>query len=139
MNAPFYRGGLRFACHQCGHCCTGEPGYVYVDERESRALADWLGLDVAVFYQTCLRRVPSGLSLLERADGSCVFYDGGCTVYGARPKQCRTYPFWPDVLGSERRWNEEARRCPGIGEGPLFDVVSIEALLRSEGSASTER
>ena len=28
----WYSEGLRFECTQCGACCSGEPGYVWVDE-----------------------------------------------------------------------------------------------------------
>ena len=31
MAEPWYRDGLRFECTRCGHCCTGAPGYVWVD------------------------------------------------------------------------------------------------------------
>ena len=127
---------MRFECTGCGYCCTGEPGYVYIQRDEGRALADHLGVPVTEFYQRYVRRVPEGLSLLERPDGSCVFYDDGCTVYSARPRQCRTYPFWPEVLSSERNWKEESNRCPGIGSGRLYDFVTIESLRRGRGEAS---
>jgi uncharacterized protein len=133
---PFYRDGLRFECHACGVCCTGEPGYVYVDANECRLLAEKLGIELKELYRQHVRRVPGGYSLLERPDGSCVFYDRGCSVYAARPRQCRTYPFWPDVVASKARWEAESRRCQGIGKGALYDFVTIEALLRGEGAAS---
>lgn len=133
---PFYSEGLRFECQQCGACCTGEPGYVYVTERESQALAGRLGLSVAEFYRRHVRLVPGGHSLLERPDGSCIFYDRGCTVYSLRPRQCRTYPFWTGVLHSEQAWQEEGQNCPGVGSGKLYDLVTIEKLLRGEGQAS---
>ena len=28
MSDPWYNDGLRFTCTRCGHCCTGEPGFV---------------------------------------------------------------------------------------------------------------
>ncbi|MFM7740581.1 MAG: YkgJ family cysteine cluster protein, partial [Planctomycetota bacterium] len=27
---PWYKDGLRFQCSQCGDCCTGGAGYVWV-------------------------------------------------------------------------------------------------------------
>lgn len=133
---PFYSEGLRFACQQCGACCTGEPGYVYVQERECSALAEHLDIPLTEFYLRYVRRVPGGYSLLEKQDGSCIFYEHGCTVYALRPTQCRTYPFWPEVLRSQRSWQEEGRRCRGIGEGRRYDLVSIERLLRGQGEAT---
>ena len=35
----WYRDGLRFECTQCGKCCTGAPGYVWVDDDEVEALS----------------------------------------------------------------------------------------------------
>ena len=46
-------------------------------------------------------------------DGGCVFLDhdtNQCRIYEARPVQCRTYPFWPDLMASPSAWNEECRR-----------------------------
>ena len=45
MNEPWYRDGLKFACTGCGDCCTGEPGYVWVNKAEIETLAAAVGLD----------------------------------------------------------------------------------------------
>ena len=36
---PWYHEGLSFTCSQCGDCCTGAPGYVWVNNEEIAALA----------------------------------------------------------------------------------------------------
>ncbi|MCH7752933.1 MAG: YkgJ family cysteine cluster protein, partial [Planctomycetes bacterium] len=36
---PWYQDGLRFKCTGCGNCCTGSPGYVWVNQAEINALA----------------------------------------------------------------------------------------------------
>jgi Fe-S-cluster containining protein len=43
-------------------------------------------------------------------EGCCFLDDEGkkCTIYGARPVQCRTYPWWPRLLFNETTWNAEA-------------------------------
>ena len=41
-DGPWYRYGLSFECTQCGNCCTGGPGFVWVEEEEIRAIADFL-------------------------------------------------------------------------------------------------
>ena len=47
---PWYRDGLRFECSQCGDCCTGAPGYVWVNKEEIASLASEAGeLDISVF------------------------------------------------------------------------------------------
>ena len=41
--APWYKDGLQFTCTQCGDCCTGAPGVVWVTDDELREIADYLG------------------------------------------------------------------------------------------------
>jgi hypothetical protein len=126
----FFDSGIRFECTRCGRCCTGAPGEVRVTHAEIGALSDCLGIPVDQFIPLYCRPAAGGLGLKERPDGSCVFYDGGCRVYSARPSQCRTYPFWLKNLRSEEAWDQTCRACPGIGRGRLFQRSEIIALLR---------
>ncbi|MCH2582026.1 MAG: YkgJ family cysteine cluster protein [Planctomycetes bacterium] len=125
---PWYREGLSFSCTRCGDCCTGVPGYVWVEPTEIEALAKHLGLSVDSFGERYLRKVGRRYSLIEKPGGDCIFFDKGCSVYPARPTQCRTFPFWRSNLKSERAWDEIADECPGIGQGKLFPVEEIEVL-----------
>ena len=60
---------------------------------------------------------------------NCIFYgEKGCTIYEARPTQCRTFPFWKANLKSRYRWKLIEEECEGIGQGRLFDFVEIEAI-----------
>ena len=129
---PWYREGLSFSCTRCGDCCTGAPGYGWVEPAEIEALAKHLGLSVDSFGERYLRKVGRRYSLIEKPGGDCVFFDKGCSVYPARPTQCRTFPFWRGNLKSERAWDEIADECPGIGQGKLFPVEQIEALKRGD-------
>ena len=45
---PWYAGGLRFTCTGCGDCCTGAPGYVWVNQQEIDALMAEHDLDAIV-------------------------------------------------------------------------------------------
>ena len=42
MGRKWYADGLHFTCQQCGRCCTGEPGYVWVSRAELRLIARFL-------------------------------------------------------------------------------------------------
>jgi Fe-S-cluster containining protein len=69
-------------------------------------------------------------SLKEQANGDCVFYDrtgGGCTVYAARPRQCRSWPFWDSNLKTPQSWAQTCRECPGAGQGNFYSLEQIEA------------
>jgi len=133
---PWYADGLRFACQACGRCCSGAPGYVWVDGEEVAAIASHLGLTAREFRRKYVRRLWRGLSLKEKPNYDCVLLDSGgrCVAYEVRPRQCRAWPFWPTNLVSRRAWEQAARRCPGIGKGPLYRLEQIEA-MRSEMQA----
>jgi len=107
MEQPWYRDGLRFQCTQCGNCCTGAPGYVWVNQQEIEALAAAVGeTDLAVFEAKYVRKVGTRKSLKEFGNGDCVFFDGQtrrCTVYAQRPRQCRTWPFWDSNVRTPER------------------------------------
>jgi Fe-S-cluster containining protein len=137
--APWFADGLRFSCLRCGRCCTGEPGYVFLHGPDVGALAAFLGLGREEFVARHVRRVPGGISLLEEPDGRCAFWDEGCRVYPARPRQCRTYPFWRRVVASPAAWAEEARACPGVGSGALHaaDEIAAAAGLALEAPGPT--
>jgi Fe-S-cluster containining protein len=126
---PWYREGLAFACTRCGACCTGAPGYVWVIPEEIGRLAEFRGEAVDDFSRKFVRRVGNRLSLIERPGGDCIFWDkrAGCTVYEARPVQCRTWPFWPENIASPEAWEGVTAICPGSGRGQIFSVEEIRA------------
>lgn len=129
----FFDHGLRFECVQCGHCCTGAPGIVYVAPAELPPLAAALGLSTKETISRYLLPWRDAHTVREDTDGRCLFYDKGCTIYAARPTQCRTWPFWQANLRSEARWKRIARECPGIGggdsRGRLYTREEILTLL----------
>jgi Fe-S-cluster containining protein len=132
MNEPWYRYGLKFACTGCGDCCTGAPGYVWVNVSEIEALASAVGIPVEEFQRRYVRQVGIRRSLIEFANGDCVFFDNAsrkCRVYDARPRQCRTWPFWASNLATPEAWEEIAERCPGCNRGRRVPLGKIVARL----------
>lgn len=128
-NEPWYKDGLRFTCTGCGDCCTGAPGYVWVNKQEIADLAEAVGLSVEAFQRKYVRQIGIRKSLLEYKNGDCVFFDTatrGCRVYQARPRQCRTWPFWDSNLRTPETWAETCEHCPGSGRGELHQLSSIE-------------
>ncbi len=126
---PWYRDGLKFECTRCGACCTGAPGFVWVGLEEVTRLAEHLKLTLDEFGQKYLRRVRNRLSLIEKPNGDCTFWDTatGCTVYSARPEQCRTWPFWSENVETPNDWARTCQVCPGSGNGPLYTIDAIDA------------
>jgi Fe-S-cluster containining protein len=126
---PWYRDGLRFKCTQCGNCCTGEPGYVWVNKAEIEAIAKRLELTVAQVEKQYVKPVGIRKTLKEYSNGDCVFFDSegrGCTIYEDRPRQCRTWPFWNSTIKNEEAWKETCEECPGAGKGDFFPLEEIE-------------
>lgn len=124
---PWFQDGLQFTCTQCGKCCTGEPGVVWVTEEEIETLAKVRGEPVREFVALYTRPARGRVTLREKANGDCVFYDQqkGCTVYAVRPRQCRTWPFWESNVESPEAWQRTTEICPGSGQGELIPVEEI--------------
>lgn len=146
---PWYARGLRFTCTACGECCRGpDLGYVEVDEAMIARLAEHVGREPDAFSRKYVRWVSNlGVySLTEKRNGDCIFWsdDQGCTVYAARPTQCRTFPFWPEVLATPEAWDEYATDCPGMtrgsaGAGKMYTRDEIEALAGGQGDTGPSR
>jgi Fe-S-cluster containining protein len=101
---------------------------------EIDVIARHLEISSREFGRRYLRRVGGALSLIEKPNHDCIFWDGGCTVYPVRAKQCRTFPFWPENLETPGAWEAVVRQCPGAGEGRRFDLVEIRRLSRGGGA-----
>ena len=133
MSEPFYRNGLHFECTRCNNCCRFEPGYVFLSEKDVLRLAGGLRLVYDEFVKRYCRVVDVGntrmLSLTEKPNFDCIFWDGGCTVYEHRPLQCRSYPFWDANVASKEAWDEVSVVCPGANRGKLHTNVEIERWL----------
>lgn len=114
----WYSNGLFFQCNQCGKCCTGFPGYVWVSEKEIAAMASHLGLSIEEFANRFIRLTKGGLSLKERNKTySCILLkDKLCSVYPVRPKQCEAFPFWPENLSTKESWENLSSYCEGLAE-----------------------
>jgi len=129
---PFYRRrALCFECTRCGACCAGgEDQHVFLSREEAEAICHYLGLGWSWFRRRYLRLLPEATLVLQsQPDSNCIFLDGEgqCRIYDVRPRQCATYPFWPEVVLSSKAWRREARRCEGIDRGAPVPVCLIEA------------
>lgn len=106
------------ACDECqGRCCTGESGYIYISKQEMKKIAKLLEINLKDFIDEYLYKKDYKYSIKERQNGDsheCIFYDAssnGCTIYDARPTQCKTFPFWDYY---KTRVDELKLECPGI-------------------------
>lgn len=144
----WYREGLSFTCTQCGNCCTGGPGYVWISPVEIGRLAEFLHLTADEVVERYCRKIDGRFSLTERRNHGnydCIFLreepatrtvDGQtirttrrtCSIYPVRPLQCRTWPFWDSTLASSDSWKHGTSRCPGINQGRKYTFKQIETI-----------
>ena len=115
---------MRFQCQPgCIRCCE-QKGHVYLTRDDIARLAAYLGLRRAEFRRRYLCGEPPLLRFRKQRHKQCPFLRAdGCSVHAAKPLQCSSFPFWPEILGSaaERR-NTEAY-CPGLNRGPLVQLT----------------
>ena len=112
-------GGLHFTCTRCGLCCRG-PGEVwFTQEEKAAALAAIAGTPLAEAVKERWRPAGADEVLDVKAGEACpLLGPDGCSIQAVKPAQCRTYPFWPELLHSREDWESEKGRCEGIDRGP---------------------
>lgn len=114
---------IQFACQPgCTKCCE-QQGFVYLTEADILRLADYLGMKPAAFEKQYVFRTRNKRRLRVPRHAQCSFLKSdGCAVHPAKPTQCRTFPWWPELVGSAREWHKTAKWCPGIGKGQLISI-----------------
>ena len=95
-----------FRCLRCGKCCRWK-GLVKVTDAEADSIAAFLNMEPRAFIESLTRLSPdrTTLSLLEKEDGSCYFYDEEnrcCRIQPVKPGQCRAFPFVWNFPGWEQ-------------------------------------
>lgn len=127
--SEWFKEGLRFKCTGCGKCCTGSPGYVFLSPPDLSRLANHFQLSEEEFCKKYTRTVDGQLCLLDSPENTdCIFLkQNRCTVYEARPVQCRTFPWWIHNLRNSEDWKEAGERCEGI-DHPDAPVVPYEEI-----------
>jgi Fe-S-cluster containining protein len=98
---------LKFSCISgCTICCR-QPGWVYLTEDDLLNAAKHLGMTPAGFEAKYVVRTKNTL----RFRRPCPFVlETGCGLHPNKPEQCRTFPYWPEILEDPN----EASYCPGI-------------------------
>lgn len=133
---PWWKDGVKFECQGSGKCCTsrGEFGFVYLTPEDRDRMAKHLGLTVKQFEDQHCQKNGGIWALKEiKSRPDCQFLKGTkCDVYEARPTQCRTWPFWPEMM-SPKAWNAGVvSYCPGVGKGRVIPASEIETTLKEQ-------
>lgn len=135
----WWKKGIRFECQGSGNCCVsrGQYGYVYFTKEDRKRMAKHLGLKTDVFTKNYCEK-SDGFFHLKEEEGNpnCRFLkDNRCSVYEGRPTQCRTWPFWPEVMSAKSWKKEVASFCPGVGKGRVVSENEIKDQLELQKKA----
>jgi uncharacterized protein len=131
-----YKKGLKFKCQGSSNCCVsrGSYGFVYLSKKDIKKLSKFMKLEINNFLNLYCDET-NGITHFkeEKKNGDCQFLlNKKCTVYKARPTQCRTWPFWSENMNS-KTWNTEiANFCPGIGKGKIISKFIIEKKISED-------
>ncbi|MBC8292078.1 MAG: YkgJ family cysteine cluster protein [Proteobacteria bacterium] len=140
--------GLCFECTGCGDCCRVRDGYdcVYLYEDDAERLSLELALELDEFLERYAFVDELGWTRIKMDSDACPFFNrenNCCSVYEARPLQCRTFPFWDSMLtGNAGRlsWRSSARRmCEGVGQGNKWPAAQVNKLVAEMKEAEEEQ
>lgn len=124
MNNLIKKDGFDFAfdpsgCDSCaGNCCIGESGFIWITLSEIKFLAKHLDISEEVLRVKYLEKKGYKYSIkevkLSEDNYACTFFNlekKQCSIYEARPVQCRTFPFWEYF---KENIEEVYKECPAI-------------------------
>ena len=119
---------MRFECQPgCTACCE-QQGFVYLTENDVERISAFLKLKPAEFERRYLYRTKHLRRLRVPRASQCYFLrEGGCSIHPVKPVQCRTFPYWPELVESRKEWHKTASYCPGIGKGELVQIENAQA------------
>jgi Fe-S-cluster containining protein len=136
VSETWWQDGVRFECQGSGKCCTshGEFGFVFLTPQDRKRFADHLGMRVSDFTRKYCEKTGGVWHLKEDPKNpDCLFLKNKrCGVYEARPTQCRTWPFWPEVMNAKAWASEVKAFCPGVGKGRVISGQEIAQTLQEQ-------
>lgn len=130
----WWKDGLRFQCQGSGKCCTshGEYGFVFLTLKDRQRFAKFFKITTAEFSKKYCEKNSEGIWHLKEdpKNPDCQFLKNKkCSTYEARPTQCRTWPFWPEVMNPKSWKKDVVSFCPGVNKGPLVSREEINSQL----------
>ena len=132
-------GTLRFACQPgCTNCCD-QQGFVYLNADDVRRAAAFVGMSPRTFEARYVYRTAHTRRFRKPPDKQCPFLEQGrCSIHPAKPTQCRTFPFWPELVEDRAAWKRTGSYCPGIGKGELIQIGRAMEIAEEQRQAYPE-
>ena len=136
MEFTDYKKGIRFECQGSSNCCVsrGMYGYVYLTKKDILRISIYMDLKVIDFIKLYCDKTDGFTHFKEKMkNGDCQFLvNKRCSIYKARPTQCRTWPFWKENMKTKKWNNEIVKFCPGIGKGGIIKNKEIEKKIKED-------
>jgi Fe-S-cluster containining protein len=135
--------GVRFTCQPGCIACCDQSGFVYLTETDLLRAAKFTGMSPRAFEKKYVYRTRHQMRFRKPPDKQCPFLVSagarrGCSIHPAKPTQCRTFPFWPELVENPGDWKRTARFCPGIGKGPLIQIGTAVEMAEEQRRAYPE-
>lgn len=114
---------IKYKCIRSGVCCSSGPNVALTAFdicRIARFLnTEWRNLVGKYIYAVIADHIP--IPMLRGINNRCIFLTvrnniPACSIYPARPRRCRLFPFIP-ISPSIRDRMYVSRICPGVGSG----------------------
>ncbi|HEY8269271.1 MAG TPA: YkgJ family cysteine cluster protein [Pseudobdellovibrionaceae bacterium] len=138
----WWRTGVQFQCQGSGQCCTshGEFGYVFLTLEDRKRMAKILKMRTGDFTKKYCQKTGGIWHLIEeKGHPDCLFLEGNrCGIYEGRPTQCRTWPFWPEIMEAKSWKKEVVNFCPGVNKGKVYTGEEIEKILSEQIKSEKE-
>lgn len=155
--------GVYFTCQMCGKCCQGmKEGEIYLYQEDIENLSSFLGYEgekglkefgkkyVSIKRHSYYWKAPNksrgrtyyidvlALKLIGNTEECQFLVDNECTVYKARPFQCRSFPIgWKMLMTVRKKFLAYARKCPGLklsrkNQGNFHSREQMDKLMEKE-------
>lgn len=102
-------------------------------------MAAYLGKTVGEFWRDhgVFTHPEEEVPVLEARDGrGCPLLteDRKCSVHPVKPSQCKTWPFWSDMIEDAQVWEAAKSYCPGLDAkgGTLYSKRDILEIARQK-------
>ena len=127
---------IHFKCQGSANCCVsrGIYGYVYLSKKDITRLSNYKEFNVKNFIRLYCDKTDGFIHFKEKKkNGDCQFLaNKKCSIYKARPTQCRTWPFWKENMNAKTWDNKIAKFCPGISKGGIIKKIEIEKKIKDD-------
>ena len=133
---------IHFSCQGSGNCCVsrGSYGFVYLSKHDIKKLSEFTNLKINDFLKLYCDKTDEFTHFKEKkTNGDCQFLlNKKCSVYKARPTQCRTWPFWRENMNNKVWNNDISNFCPGIGKGNKISFKEINKNIKLDEDNENE-